>query len=137
MDIKRWSLATLAAFVVLFALEFFVNDVLLKDLYVQTAALWRPAPEMERMIWMFWLAYAISAAVFTLIYAQGYEKLKAGAAQGARYGLYMGVFLAANFCLTLYTVLPIPGVLAVYWFLAGVTEYVMMGATVGWIYRKK
>lgn len=137
MDIKRWSLATIAAFVVLFALEFFINDVLLKDLYLQTAAVWRPAPEMERMIWLFWVAYAISAVVFTLIYAQGYEKLKAGAAQGARYGLYMGVFLAANISLGFYTALPIPGAIAVYWFLGGVTEYVVMGATVGWIYRKK
>lgn len=136
MNIKRWLLATVAAFVVLSALEFLINGVLLQGLYDQTAAVWRPKPEMEQLMWLFWTTYAISAVVFTLIYAQGYEKSKAGAAQGARYGLYMGVFLAANVSLGFYAVLPIPGILALYWFLGGVVEYAVVGALVGWFYRR-
>ena len=38
MNTKRWLLASVAAFIVIFALEFVINGVLLSDLYKQTAS---------------------------------------------------------------------------------------------------
>jgi len=136
MNTKRWLIASLAAFVVIAVLEFIVNAILLADLYHQTAAVWRPPTDMQSLMWLWWVSYAVSALVFTLIYAQGYEPAKAGPAQGMRYGLYMGLFLAAPMGIGFYAVLPIPGALAVYWFVAAVVMWAIAGAVVGALYKK-
>lgn len=135
MNTKRWLLASVAAFIVIFALEFVINGILLSDLYKQTASVWRPEPEIMRMMWLMWLSYAIAAPVFAFVYTKGYEAAKGGVGQGVRYGLYMGLFLAASIGLGSYAVLPIPGILAVYWFIGGVFEYMVAGAVVGAIYK--
>lgn len=135
MNTQRWLVSSAAAFVVIFALEFVINGILLSDLYKQTASVWRPEAEIMRLMWLMWLSYAISALVLAFVYTKGYEAAKSGIGQGVRFGLYMGIFLAASISLGFYAVLPIPGILAVYWFIGGVAEYVVAGAVVGAIYK--
>lgn len=135
MNTKRWLIASVAAFVVVAVLELLINGVLLADLYRQTASVWRPEADIQRLMWLMWVSYAISAGVFTLVYAQGYDRGKAGMAQGMRYGAYLGVFLAASISFGFYAVLPIPGVLPIYWFIGGVIEWVLAGAAVGALYK--
>ena len=137
MNIQRWTIASIAVLAVLFALEFVIHGVLLQGIYQQTASVWRPMEDMNRLMWMIWLSYAIVAVFFTLIYAQGYEQRKAGAPQGMRYGLYLGVLMGASMSLGTYAMLPIPGALAFYWFIGSVVEYIAAGAVVGWIYRRQ
>ncbi|MEK9134207.1 MAG: hypothetical protein AAB333_05050, partial [Pseudomonadota bacterium] len=81
------------------------------------------------------VGYLIFAPFFTLIYAKGYEPDKSGLGQGLRYGLYMGLVLSVMQNLIWYTVLPIPGVLAFYWFLGGMVESIAAGVAAGLIYR--
>ena len=135
MNVKRWLLASLAVLVVIAALDMFINAVLLSGLYHQTASVWRPAEEMQRMMWLFGLGYLVIAPFFTLIYTKGYEPAKPGLGQGLRYGLCMGLVLSVLSSLVWYTVLPIPGVLAFYWFLGGMAESIAAGAAAGLIYR--
>ena len=135
MNVKRWLFASLAVLVVIAALDMFINSVLLTDLYKQTASVWRPPQEMQQRMWLFFLGYLILAPLFTLIYAKGHEPAKSGLGQGLRYGLYMGLVLSVLPNLVWYTVLPIPGVLAFYWFLGGMVESVTAGVTAGLIYR--
>lgn len=136
MNTKRWLMASIAAFVVVAVLEYVLNEILLADLYRQTAAVWRPQTDMQRLMWLWTISHAIAALVFTLIYAQGYERSKAGPAQGARYGLYMGIFVSAPTSLGFYAVLPIPAALALYWFVGGVVVWAVTGAVVGALYQK-
>ncbi len=91
MNIKRWLLASLAVLVVIGVVGFVTNEILLKDLYMQTASVWRPMPELMSMMWMMWIGHAIFALMFVLIYIKGYEKNKSGVAQGVRYGIYLGL----------------------------------------------
>ncbi len=135
MNVKRWLLASLAAFVVFGVLEFVIHGVLLDSLYKQTASVWRPEAEIERMMWLFWLSYLIMAPVFAFIYTQGYEAGKSGLAQGLRYGVYMGILLGVAHSLGWYVVLPIPGTLVVYWVISGWIEVVVAGIAVGLVYR--
>jgi len=135
MNVKRWLFASLAVLFVIAALDMVINSVLLTGLYQQTASVWRTPEEMQRMMWLFLLGYLIFAPFFTLIYAKGHEPAKSGLGQGLRYGLYMGVLLSALPNLVWYTVLPIPGVLAFYWFLGGMVESIAAGVAAGLIYR--
>jgi hypothetical protein len=136
MQTKRWVQASSAAFLVLFVLEGIVHQVLLKGLYQQTASLWRPEADIQRLLWLFWGGYLVFAIAFVWIYAKGYEEKKGGLGQGIRFGLVMGILLSVMQNLGWYVVLPIPGILAWYWFLAGMAESLAMGICVGLIYRK-
>jgi hypothetical protein len=135
MNVKRWLFASLAVLVVIAAVEMVINSVLLAGLYQQTASVWRPPEEIQRTMWLFWLGYLVFAPFFTLIYAKGHEPAKSGLGQGLRYGLYMGLVLSVMQNLVWYAVLPIPGVLAFYWFLGGMVESIAAGVAVGLIYR--
>jgi hypothetical protein len=136
MNTKRWGLASLAVFAVIFILEGVIHGVLLAGLYQQTASIWRPQAEMQGLMWFMWVGYLIFAPLIVLIYTKGYEANKGGVGQGVRYGLIIGILLSAPQSLGWYAVLPIPGVLAFYWFIAGVVESLAAGAAVGAIYRQ-
>lgn len=136
MNTKRWLFASLAAFVVMMVLEFIIQGVLLADMYKQTASVWRPDTEIAGNMWLMWLGYLIFSLVFAYIYTQGYDSGKDGLQQGLRYGVAVGILLTVMQCLGWYAVLPIPGMLAFYWFLAGMVEFTAAGVAVGMIYRK-
>ncbi len=135
MNTKRLALASLAVFAVFFVVDGVVNNLLLADLYKQTASVWRPESEIQGNMWLMWLGTLILAPLFALIYTKGYEANKPGLGQGVRYGLIVGVLLSAPQCLVWYTVLPIPAVLPVWWFVAGMAESIVAGAAAGLIYR--
>ncbi len=135
MNTKRLALASLAVFAVFFVVDGVVNNLLLADLYKQTASVWRPESEIQGNMWLMWLGTLILAPLFALIYTKGYEANKPGLGQGVRYGLIVGVLLSAPQCLVWYAVLPIPAVLPVWWFVAGMAESIVAGAAAGLIYR--
>lgn len=135
MNTKRLALASLAVFVVFFVVDGAVNNVLLADLYKQTASVWRPESEIQGNMWLMWLGTLILAPLFVLIYTKGHEANKPGLGQGVRFGLIVGVLLSAPQCLVWYAVLPIPAALAVWWFMTGMVESVAAGVATGLIYR--
>ncbi len=136
MKTKRFALASAAVFVVFAILEGIIHGVLLADIYQQTSSIWRPENDIQRNMWLMWLGYLIFAPVFVLIYSKGYEANKGGLPQGIRFGLITGMLLSASQSLGWYVVLPIPGVLAFWWFVTGMVEAVAAGAAVGVIYRQ-
>lgn len=136
MKTKRFALASAAVFVVFAILEGIIHGVLLADIYQQTSSIWRPENDIQRNMWLMWLGYLIFAPVFVLIYSKGYEANKGGLPQGIRFGLITGMLLSASQSLGWYVVLPIPGVLAFWWFVTRMVETVAAGAAVGVIYRQ-
>ena len=135
MNTKRWLLASLAVLVVVAVLEFFIHGVLLSDVYRQTASVWRSDAEMQKLMWIFWVGMLVFAPFFALIYVKGYEKDKPGLGQGFRYGLYVGVMLSVMHSFGWYVILPIPVVLACYWFLATLVEFILAGIAAGLVYH--
>ena len=136
MNTKRWLLASVAVLVVVAVLEFLIHGVLLSDLYRQTAAVWRPEAEMQKMMWIFWVGMLVFAPFFALIYVKGYEKGKLGLGQGFRYGLYVGVMLSVMHSFGWYVILPIPLALAFYWLLGILVEFIVAGVAAGLVYHE-
>ena len=136
MNTKRWLLASVAVFVVIGALEFLIHGVLLSDVYRQTASVWRPEAEMQKMMWIFWVGMLVFAPFFALIYVKGYEKGKPGLGQGFRYGLYVGVMLSVMDSFGWYVILPIPPALAFYWFVGILVEFIAAGVAAGLVYHE-
>jgi hypothetical protein len=136
MNTKRWLLASVAVFVVIFVLEFIIHGVLLQGAYQQTASLWRPLADMQRLMWIMWLGYLVFALFFTFIYTKGYEKGKPGLGQGLRFGFYVGAMLSVLHGFGWYAILPIPLALSFYWFVAVLVESIAMGIAAGLVYHE-
>lgn len=136
MNKKRWVVAALAAFAVYFVLEMVLHGILLGDLYRETATVWRSEPQMRSLMWTLWLVYAVQAAVLAFIYTKGYEPGKSGIKQGMRFGIALGLLLATMKSLGSYFSLPIPALLASYWFVGELIITTVAGVAIGAIYRR-
>ena len=130
---KRFWTASAVVFVIVFALEYIFHGVVLKNLYTQTASIWRPQADMGKLFWLMWVAYLIFSVVFVLIYTKGYEPSKSDPGQGFRYGFWVGILTAVPCSLIYYAVLPIPVMIAVWWFAAGMIECIVSGFVVSLI----
>lgn len=136
MNKKRWVLASIAVFVVAMALEYIFNAYCLKAAYAEVAHLWRPLPEMLKLMPLYWVAAFVVSFIFVYIYAKGYEAKGSGILEGLRFGFWVGLFVNLGMVTITYATMPITQRLAVDWFLTGMTEYLVVGAVAGLIYRK-
>ena len=135
MNWKRLILAILASFVTMFVLDFVFHGILLKNLYQQSAALWRPMDQMMRLNWLMWLLYLVVSCVMTLIYSKGYELGKSGLGQGFRFGILFGLLMATSMSFGSYFMMPMPKRLALYWLVGGMIIYTIIGMVIGLIYK--
>lgn len=136
MNMKRWILAGIAAWAVIFGLDFLVHHKLLTGLYEETAAVWRPKGEAQPLMALMFLGQFLFALALAWFYTKGYEEGKPGLGQGLRFGLYAGVFLAAAKNFIWYVVLPIPFVLNLAWLASAFADCLLAGAVIGLIYRR-
>lgn len=137
MNMQRWVVASVVVALVVAILEMIIHGVILQQTYQETASVWRPESEMQKIAPLMWLGYAIFAPFFVWIYAHGIDPKEDAVGQGIRFGLMFGIGLSAMSSLIWYVVLPIPQNLAFGWFLAGVAVYTAAGAAAALAYQPK
>ena len=81
MNAKRWMWASVAVFAAMAISDFIIHGVLLSDLYRQTASVWRPPLEAQRLVWIFWIGYLVFAPLFTLVYAKATSPIRPASAK--------------------------------------------------------
>jgi hypothetical protein len=132
MNIPRLILAIVAGFIVIFATDYLIHGVWLMPDYNATKAIWRPDAEMNaRVQWMF-IAQFLFAATFVIIWAKGFAGRSIGVA--CVIGLLMGIFQGA-WALVDYVVIPMPGELAVKWFISGLAQVVLLAIVTALVYK--
>ncbi len=132
MNTKRFVLASGSVFLFIFTYEWIFHSVVLKEVYQQTANLWRPESDMKfYFIWLT-LGQFLFSMIFSLFFLRGYENK--GLMEGVKYGAMMGVFFCAP-NLIWYAVQPLPGSLVAQWCLGGLIEITLAGAILASIYR--
>ncbi len=131
MNIKRYLIAVLATFVAVFATDFIIHGVLLTDLYMKTAQLWRPQEEYL-MSYMF-ISQLTFTAVFVFIFTRNFEGK--GIGEGLRFGFYIGL-LFATMNIGMYSYMPIPCSLIVAWIVASIAKGLITGAVTSLVYKK-
>lgn len=136
MNLKRWAVATLGAFLVITGADFVIHEVWLGEFYRAHAEWWRPAAEMKSLMSSMFLSHLLLAALLTIVYGKGYETGRGGIGQGVRFGLLMGTLLL---CLPktfmLHFVYPYPPSLLVNWLIGGLLEVTLAGAVIGLLYK--
>jgi hypothetical protein len=134
MNVPRLLIAILVGFVLIFGTDFLIHAVWLRPDYEATKALWRPDAEMDsRIAWIFFAQF-LCAGSFMIVWALGFagRSVGTGIAVGLILGLFEQVWAIVNF-----VVIPLPGDLAVKWFLAGLVQVVLLGVAAALIYRPR
>ena len=133
MNNKTFWIGLIVIFVVMQLIGYLVHEVWLDETYRGLVDVFRVEEEMMSMMWMMMSSSIIYLFLFCYIFTKGYEGK--GVAEGARYGLLMGLFIAIPMTVDNYVVYPVPGNLALHWFLAGVASYIIAGAIFAAIYK--
>jgi hypothetical protein len=132
MNMKRFFLAFLAAFVFTFFWGWLINGVLLKGVYAETPNLWRSQDEMRSLFHWIVIGQVLVVFVFVMIYASGFAG--GGIAAGIKLGIMLEI-AAIGMRLAFYAVQPFPAKLIAYGSIGGLIEMIIAGAIVGAIYQ--
>jgi hypothetical protein len=128
--VGKYLLAAIPVFIFLMATGFLINHIWLKDLYMQTASLWRPMDEMSGMFPKIAAYQAILSVLLTALYkkcknaecapAEG-DKKPCPRAKALCFGIVIGL-LMGTMQGAAYIWMPIPLELAVKWFISGLVQ---------------
>jgi hypothetical protein len=145
--IKPLLMSTLAVALFTFVFEFLVHGMWLMPLYEQTASLWRPMEEMGpsalSFARLFLLSFLISALTCKCMKknsacGDGNAAGKTTCSNqqalcfGVILGLFMGIMMAGS-----YLWMPIPGELAMKWFIGGLVQGTVSVLIATWLLRRK
>ena len=135
MNPERLIVAIIIVFIGIFATDFLIHGVWLKNDYAASASLWRPEAEMQKFMGWLMLGQLLAAITSTTLYAKGFAD-KACPVCAVMFGLFMGLFMQANTFIT-YAVQPIPAGIAVKWFVAGIVQGALLGLLLFFAYKPK
>jgi hypothetical protein len=127
----RLLFSWIAVFLFIFVYEWLFHGILLKDMYTQTANLWRTEEEMSRYFHWLIIGQLMLSVVFCFIFTKCYENKSI--CEGLRYGLWMGLFLSSP-NLIMYAVAPYPWKLIATWTIGGVIEFTIAGVILSMFY---
>lgn len=140
MNTKRFVAAVLLSFVFIAAFNWLYHGVLLMDTYKATPDLWRPMPEggktetgMTIHCWFMLASEFFMAFMLAFIYTRNYEGL--GMAEGLRFGLYVGLLLAA-IDLGKFAYMPVEFTLVASWMLGSLLIAMGTGLILAMVYRE-
>jgi hypothetical protein len=133
MNNKTFWIGLVVVFVIMQVIGFLVHQVWLTDTYAGLASVFRAEADMLDMMWLMMAASVGSLFLFCYIFTKGYEGK--GIAEGARHGLWMGLFVSLPMAIDQYVVYPLPSNLAVCWLVTGVVSFVIAGAVFAAIYK--
>ena len=126
---RRIVFAVVVGFVVQLGGLFLIHSVLLRQDYVDTAALWRPREAQIMRVWAMLLAVLIYVIGAVLVYVRGVEQ-KPWMGQGIRFGILLALEVVVYGSLSGWVILPIPHMLAVKWILSESLLSVVFGLAV-------
>lgn len=128
--------AIIAAFIVQLGGLFVIHSVVLKQDYLNTAAVWRSYEAQTARMWAMVLAVLIYTVGAVLIYARGVEA-KPWIGQGIRFGILMALVSVAYGSLSGWVIIPIPHMLVVKWMVYEGALNLVFGLVVAAVYQPK
>ncbi len=135
MDLKKFLLAVIVAYVVLEGTGFLIHGVWLDPIYRSLPDSWRPFEQMEKKMWIMWIGDLLFAMMFAYIYTRGAEN-KPWLGQGIRYGILIALLAVIPATLGNYVVHRVPYQLAIRWMVAGGLQMVLLGLIVAFFLKK-
>jgi len=134
VNVTRLALAALAATVVDGIYGFVVYGNLLAGRFAAFPGVFRSAENGTAALPLMFCGILVGMFAAACIYAKGYEG-GSGLIEGVRFGLLIGIFNAGYFIGVDYGILNISRRLALLMALAGLAEWLVVGCTIGLMYR--
>jgi len=134
MNYPRVVAAAIAALVVFFAYGFLVNGMLIRNDYAQFSVVYRSADALPEYVPYGFAGTFVAMLALVMMYAKGYEG-GSGAAEGARFGALVGIFVACTHVVDNYVTLNIGGRLASEMAVAAFFQWIVVGIGIGLVYR--
>jgi hypothetical protein len=135
LDIKQWTIASLAVFVIM-TIFVFVFTKLGIEPWVLPVPQSQPSAVPDAMIGRIaiYLSRLIAAALFTFIFTKAYTE-KAGMGHGLRYGLGMGLFLFVPNFISGLVYWDVSAMSQTIYMVVGVIQSVICGAAMAQLYK--
>ena len=134
MNYTRLVLSAVAAWIVYFAVGGLVSGMLFAGYYRPYSAVYRGKEEVMSRFPVGIAGMLVAMLVLALIYAKGYEG-GSGLMEGLRFGLLVGIFVVGAVVADEYVTLNIGRDLALVMAVGRLFGWVVVGATIGLIYR--
>ncbi len=134
MNYARLALAAVAATIFDAVYGFVVYGMLLAPEFGRYPGVYRSNEAGMAFLPLMFAGLFIAIVAVAVIYAKGYEG-GSGAAEGARFGFLLGVFVVFAFVAVNYAVLNVGRKIAVMTAAAGFVEWLAIGLVIGLIYR--
>ncbi len=131
MNVKRYIIASFAAFILFEIFNFVIHGLILAGAYEATAAIWRS--DMDSIMWIIYLVDLVKAFLFVYIFIKGYQAR--GWHEGLRFGFIIGLFVSLGTGFESYATYPIPFSMALQWFIYGVVQFILCGILTALIYK--
>lgn len=131
---KRKLIYFTSLFFAVGALETIINQVLLKNLYGQYGAVWRPTEELIAFGPYFTGVYILFTASFGILFQISYKGT--GIGEGSYLGLLFGILIKSWYGFTNYIILPISFSLGLLWFFYGTIEVILLGILASYLLEK-
>lgn len=135
MDMKKFLLAVVVAFIFLMATNYLVHGVWLNPIYEMYPDSWRPVEQQVAKMWIMWIGHLLYTVMFAWVYTRGAED-KAWVGQGIRYGAIVTLFVVVPCVLGEYVIYRVPYRLALTWMSVGLVQTVVMGLVVAYFLRR-
>jgi hypothetical protein len=133
MNVKRYVLASLAAFVFIYLAEFVFHGLIMSSSYDQYLEFLRPASDQSAYMPIMAVGFLVLAFGFCFIFVQGYEGR--GIWEGLRFGFYVGVAFGVSGYLINFAVFPWPTSWLIIWSIGGMVIMMLAGVVIALIYR--
>ena len=134
MNYARLALAAVAATIFDAVYGFLVYGMLLAPEFARYPGVYRSNETGQAFLPLMFGGLLIAIVAVAIIYAKGYEG-GSGAAEGARFGFLLGVFVVFAFAAVNYAVLNVGRKIAVMTAAAGFVEWLAIGLVIGLVYR--
>jgi hypothetical protein len=134
MNYARLALAAVAATIFDAVYGFLVYGTLLAPEFARYPGVYRSNEAGQAFLPLMFGGLLIAIVAVAIIYAKGYEG-GSGAAEGARFGFLIGVFVVFAFAAVNYAVLNVGRKIAAMTAAAGFVEWLAIGLVIGLVYR--
>ena len=134
MNYARLVLAAVAATVFDACYGFLIYGMLLAPEFARYPGVYRSNEDGQAFLPLMFGGLFIAIVAAAIVYAKGYEGGR-GVAEGARFGVLLGVFVVFAFAGVNYAVLNIGRKLALMTAAAGFVEWLVIGTVIGLVYK--
>lgn len=134
MDMKKFLVAVVVAYVLLIATTYFVHGIWLRWIYDLYPDSWRPMSQQVAKAWILLAGRLLFTVMFVWVYLRGMEK-KPWIGQGIRYGGVIWLLVSVPAILSMYVLFRVPYQLALIWMSVTLIQVVLMGLIVAYFLR--